>query len=502
MTERNSENSIAEAGAAPADKQKEKKFFGHPWGLANLFGVEMWERFSFYGMNSIILLYMYYATTDGGLNIDKAAATSIVGAYSGLVYMACILASLVADRILGPERTLFYSAVLVMIGHIVLAVVPGIAGLSIALVLIAVGSAGVKTNAQVVLGSLYSRDDPRRDGGFSIFYMGINIGALAGPMLTSALWGWKGFHWGFGIAAIGMFFGLVQYSLMRKTTIKDAGHEVPNPAGAKFIAQGAIAIAVLVVAMVGLISAGIIKVSWLSGIVTGAALVAAVFFWCQMYFSPLVNRKERQRLIGFIPIFVSGVLFFGIFQQQFTVMTIYSDVRLDRVIFGFEIPPSLIQAINPAFIIIFSVIFAAIWTKLGDRQWATPVKFGVANIIIGASLFFFLPFSGTGENSTPLYAIVWILFLFTIAELLLSPVGNSLATKVAPEAYPSRMMAVWMMAVAMGTSLAGSLAGFYNPEDAAAENTFFISLAVASLILGVSMLALSRWVVAKFATFR
>jgi hypothetical protein len=462
----------------------------------------MWERFSFYGMQSIVLLYMYYATTDGGLGLDRGDATSIVGAYGGLVYMACLLASLVADRILGAERTLFYSAIMVMAGHLVLAFIPAVTGLAIGLILIAVGSGGVKTTASVVLGSLYSRDDPRRDGGFSVFYMGVNIGALFGPLLTTAMWGWKGFHWGFGIAAVGMALGLIQYTAMRKTTIKDAGHEIPNPADFKqrMLGLGAIVVAVLVM-VIGL-GTGIIKVEWLSNIVTAVALIAAVYFWIQMYTSDLVTRKEKNRLLGFIPMFISGVLFFGIFQQQFTVMTIYADVRLDRHIFGIEIPPSLVQSINPIFIVIFSAIFAAMWTKLGDRQWSTPVKFGVANIIIGISLFFFLPFSGSGANSTPMYVIIWILFLFTMGELMLSPVGNSLATKVAPEAFPSRMMAVWMMAVAMGTALAGSLASFYNPEDAGAENTFFISLGVVSIALGIVLLVLSRWVVKKFATFR
>ena len=409
---------------------------------------------------------------------------------------------MVADRILGAERTQFYSALMVMAGHLVLAFIPAVTGLAIGLILIAVGSGGVKTTASVVLGSLYSRDDPRRDGGFSVFYMGVNIGALFGPLLTTAMWGWKGFHWGFGIAAVGMALGLIQYTAMRKTTIKDAGHEIPNPADFKqrMLGLGAIVVAVLVM-VIGL-GTGIIKVEWLSNIVTAVALIAAVYFWIQMYTSDLVTRKEKNRLLGFIPMFISGVLFFGIFQQQFTVMTIYADVRLDRHIFGIEIPPSLVQSINPIFIVIFSAIFAALWTKLGDRQWSTPVKFGVANIIIGISLFFFLPFSGSGANSTPMYVIIWILFLFTMGELMLSPVGNSLATKVAPEAFPSRMMAVWMMAVAMGTALAGSLASFYNPEDAGAENTFFISLGVVSIALGIVLLVLSRWVVKKFATFR
>src|SRR5699024_8882598 len=224
--------------------------------------------------------------------------------------------------------------------------------------------------------------------------------------------------------------------------------------------------------------------------VTVVALVAAIILWVQMYRSELTTPQERKRLIGFIPMFVSGVLFFAIFQQQFTVLTIYSDMRLDRNFFGWEIPPSLVQSINPIFIIVFSGVLAAVRTKLGKRQLSTPVKFGVANVIIGVSLFFFLPFSDGAANSTPLIAIVWILFLFTMGELMLSPVGNSLATKVAPAAFPSRMMAVWMMAVSIGTSSAGSLASFYDPSDAAAENSFFIPLGVVSVILGIILLVI------------
>lgn len=486
-----------DAGPAP-----ERTFFGQPWGLANLFGVEMWERFSFYGMQGILVFYMYYAAGEGGLGMDKAAATSIVGAYGGLVYMAALVASLVADRMLGSERTLFWSAVLVMCGHISLAVLPNTLGLAIGLVAIAVGSGGVKTCASVVLGQLYGRTDTRRDAGFSIFYMGVNIGALFGPLLTGWLWGMKGFHWGFGLAAVGMAAGLIQYILMRKTTIGAAGHEVPNPLRPAGYALWAGAAVVVVGACIALIATGTLPLEQLSTVVTVAALVAAVVLWCQMFFSPLTTKVERSRLLGFIPMYISGVLFFGIFQQQFTVLAIYADVRLDRHLGGWELSPAWIQSFNPLFIIIFSGIFAAVWTKLGDRQWSYPVKFGVANVIIGVSLFFFLPFAGGGENSTPLYAIVWILFLFTMGELMLSPVGNSLATKVAPAAFPSRMFAVWLMAVAMGTSLAGTLAGFYNPEDASAERAFFIVLGVASVALGMVLLALRGWVLRRFVDVR
>ncbi|MGP6174082.1 peptide MFS transporter [Corynebacterium sp. A21] len=490
------------SGTDISDAHRHRQFFGQPWGLANLFGVEMWERFSFYGMQSILAFYLYYSVTDGGLGMDQTTALSIVGAYGGFVYMSSLAASFIADRLIGSEKTLFYSAIIVMLGHIALALLPGHIGLSLGLVLIALGSGGVKTAAQVVLGQLYSRTDPRRDAGFSIFYMGVNIGALFGPLLTNALWGWGGFHWGFGLAAIGMALGLIQYVLMRKTTIGAAGHEVPNPLPRKQFLPWALGTIVVVVAVVALIATGVIKLAWLSNIMALIALVAAVALLTQMYSSPQTTPKEKSRLLGFIPMFIGGVLFFAIFQTQFTVLAVYADQRLNLNFLGTELKPGLVQSFNPIFIIIFSGVFAAIWTKLGKRQWSTPVKFGVANMIIGASLFFFLPYAGGGANSTPMLLIIWILFLFTMGELLLSPVGNSLATKVAPAAFQSRMFAVWLMAISMGTSLSGTLGGFYNPEDASAERTFFISVGIAAIVIGALIIASKKWVLGKFVDVR
>ena len=473
---------------------REKTFFGQPWGLANLFGVEMWERFSFYGMQAILVYYMYFSATEGGLGMDKAQATSIIGAYGGLVYMASLAAALVADRFLGSERTLSWSAVLVMLGHISLSALPGVAGLAVGLIAIALGSGGIKTNASVVLGQLYSRTDPRRDAGFSIFYLGINIGALAGPILTGWLRVSNGFHWGFGLAAVGMAIGLTQYILMRKTTIGAAGHEVPNPLPKRQYPLWFGSVVAIVVVCVLLIGTGTVKVQWLSDIVTVVALISAVVLWCQMYFSPLTTATEKSRLIGFIPIFISGSLFFGVFQQQFTVIAIFAETRLDRNVLGVELAPEFVQSINPTFIILFSVVFATLWTKLGDRQWSSPVKFGVANVIIGISLFFFLPFVGGEENSTPVYAIVWILFLFTMAELLLSPVGQSLVTKLAPEAFKTQMVALFFLTVSIGSALSGVLAGYYNPDDAGAERSYFLSLGLASIVVAAAIAALSPWI--------
>ena len=489
-------------GIATSDAHSDKKFFGQPWGLANLFGVEMWERFSFYGMQSILAFYLYYSVTDGGLGMDQSAALSIVGAYGGFVYMTSLVASFVSDRIIGSEKTLFYSAIIVMLGHIALAIVPGYLGLALGLVFVGLGSGGVKTAAQVVLGQLYSRTDSRRDAGFSIFYMGINIGGLFGPILTNFIWGWGGFHWGFGIAAVGMALGLIQYILMRKTTIGAAGHDVPNPLPRSQYLPWVGGTVVVVGVVATLIATGIIKLSWLSNIMAFIALLAAVVLLAQMYTSKETTAVEKSRLLGFIPLFIGGVLFFAIFQAQFTVLAVYSDQRLDRNFLGMELQPGLVNSFNPIFIIIFAGIFATMWTRLGKRQWSSPVKFGVANVIIGLSMFFFLPYVGGGANSAPMLLIIWVYFLFTMGELLLSPVGNSLATKVAPVAFQSRMFAVWLMAVSMGTSLSGTLGGLYNPDDAGAERTFFIAVGVVAIVLGGLIIASKKWVLNKFVDVR
>src|SRR3954454_3209894 len=218
-----------DAPAPPeSGRRGDRGFFGQPWPLASLFGVEMWERFSFYGMQGILVIYLYFSASKGGLGISEATATGIVGAYGGAVYLATILGAWVSDRLIGPERTLFASASVVMAGHVALAVLPGLTGVGVGLSLVALGSGGVKANATALVGSLYAADDPRRDAGFSLFYMGINIGAFFGPLLTGVLQDDVGFHYGFGAAAVGMALGLIQYAFGRGSLPKET-HDVPHP---------------------------------------------------------------------------------------------------------------------------------------------------------------------------------------------------------------------------------------------------------------------------------
>lgn len=476
----------------------ERTFFGQPRGLANLFGVELWERFSFYGMQGILLIYLYYTAEQGGLGIAQDTATSIVGAYGGAVYLSTIAGAWLADRVLGAERTLFSSAALVMVGHIALALLPGVLGVGVGLVLIALGSGGVKANATSLVGSLYAEGDERRDAGFSLFYLGINLGALVGPLLTGVLQSSVGFHYGFGLAALGMAFGLLQYWRGRQNLAADSS-EVPNPLPASGRRPVIVAVVVALLVVVVLVLTGVVTAGRLSNIVVVLVLVATVGYFTVILRSRHITDTERSRVVAFIPLFVASAAFWSLYQQQFTVVTIYADERLNRDVLGVTLPVSFVQSINPIFIIVLSGVFAALWTKLGPRQPSTPVKFALGTAIMGVAFLLFLPLAGGGANATPLLALAGILLVFTVAELLLSPVGLSLSTKLAPERFRTQMVALFFLSIALGTALSGTLAGYYSTEH---ERAYFGLLGLAAVVLGGILLALSPWVVRKMAGVR
>jgi POT family proton-dependent oligopeptide transporter len=466
-----------------SNSERDRSFFGQPRPLASLFGVELWERFSFYGMQGILLIYLYYSAADGGLGISETTATSIVGAYGGAVYLSTILGAWTADRLLGAERVLFLSAVLVMCGHIALAILPGLPGVTVGLILIAIGSGGVKANATSLVGSLYGEHDERRDAGFSLFYLGINLGALAGPLLTGLLQKNAGFHYGFGLAAVGMAVGLAQYTVGRRR-LPSSAREVPNPLPVRARPLVATAASAVAAAVVVLVVTGVFAADRLAAIVVIVSAAAAVCYFMVILTSRRITAVERRRVVAFIPLFLASAAFWSLYQQQFTVVTIYSDQRLDRTVFGWEMPVSWVQSINPIFIIVLSGVFAALWTKLGDRQPTTPIKFAAGTVIMGVAFLLFLPLAGGGPNSAPLLALAGILLVFTIAELLLSPVGLSLSTKLAPRVFHTQMVALFFLSVALGTALSGTLAGYYSTDN---ETTYFGVLGAIAIVLGLAL---------------
>ncbi|KRF09092.1 MFS transporter [Arthrobacter sp. Soil782] len=460
-----------------------KTFLGHPRMLANLFSVELWERFSFYGMQGILLYYMYYSVADGGLGIDQGIATGLVGAYGGGVYLSTILGAWLADRVMGSEKVLFYSAIMIMFGHIALALLPGGIGLAVGLVLVGVGSGGLKANATSLVGTLYAEGDERRDAGFSIFYMGINIGALIGPLLTGLAWTEFGFHYGFGLAAVGMAIGLTQYALTRKN-LPETAHAVTNPLPSGRLARMGLIAAAGVIVIILAFTTGLVTPANLAQTMAYVAIAASIAYFTVILRSKRVNAIERKRVYSFIPLFIASAAFWGLFQQQFTVVAIYADRSLDRNLFGWIMPPSFVQSINPIFIIIFAAVFAALWTKLGNRQPSSPLKFALGLVFMGLAFLLFIPFSGGGPNSTPLMALVVILLFFTWAELFLSPIGLSVATKLAPSAFRTQMVALFFLSISLGTTVAGILAGYYNQDN---EVPYFSFSGITAIVLGIAL---------------
>jgi POT family proton-dependent oligopeptide transporter len=448
----------------------------------------MWERFSYYGMQAILAYYLYYSVTEGGLGLSKATAAGLVGAYGGMVYLASVGGAWVADRIMGPERTVFYGGVLIMCGHIALAVIPGLTGVGVGLVLVIIGTGGLKSNVTALVGTLYAEDDERRDAGFSLFYMGVNLGATLGPIITGWLQTAIGFHIGFGAAAVGMAAGLTQYVLGRRNLGENA-RTVPNPLTPRdrvrvfpLIGIGAVAVAVLLVT-------GVISTDNLAKIVTWVVVGAAVVYFAVILSSRKITAVERSRVYAFIPLFIASFGFWSLFQQQFTVLPIYADTRVDLDALGFHIAPAAFNSVEPAFVIILAPLFAYFWTRLGDRQPSTGVKFalGVAGMGVAFLLMVAVSATGTGKAVHPLL-LALVLLVFALAEMCLSPVGLSVSTKLAPKAFESQMVALFYLSVAAGSSVAGELGAYYSPDN---EPAYFGVLGGAAIVLGILLVLLT-----------
>lgn len=473
-----------------------RTIFGHPVGLANLFGVELWERFSYYGVTTILAYYLYYSLTKGGLGLPEATAVGIVGAYGGLFGISVVLGSWLADRVLGMERMVFYGGFVVMFGHLALALLPGFAGVGIGLVLISVGAGALKANASSLLGTLYAEGDPRRDGGFNLYYLGITIGSFIGPMITGALRDAVGFHIGFGAAAVGMAVGLAQYVVFRRN-LGTAGRQPSNPLPpeARKKAAGIAAAALVVVVVVGF--SGLIRLADVAQVLAGIVLVATIAYFVVMLRNPKVTVVERGRVRAFIPMFVAITTFWSLFQQIFTTLAVYSDTRIDWNVFGWTVPSSYFLLVETIWVMPLLVVVAVLWTRLGTRAPNTVVKLASGVVSIGAGYLLFMAMAGGTGKSSPALAVFFILLLFAVGELLISPIGLSVSTKLAPEAYRAQMMAVYFFAPSLGSSLSGVLATFYSPAN---EAVYFGVTGAVAIVVGVIMFALGPWTRARMGS--
>jgi POT family proton-dependent oligopeptide transporter len=391
-----------------------------------------------------------------------------------------------ADRLVGMERMVFAGGCVVMLGHVALAVLPGLPGVGAGLTLVALGSGALKANASSLLGTLYPAGDPRRDGGFTLFYLGINLGAFIGPIVTGLLRDAAGFHVGFAAAAVGMALGLIQYAVFRRN-LGTAGRAPTNPlpADRRPLALAAVTLgsAALVVLLLVVVPPAALKY-----VTSAIILLVAVGFFAVLLTSPRVTGPERGRVRAFVPLFLANAAFWSLFQQIFTTLAVYSDQRMDWTVLGWRAPSSFIGAEEPVWIILLSPVFAALWTRLGRRAPSTPVKFAVGVIGMGLAFLLFLLFAGGSGRTTPAVAVLGILAVFAGAELMLSPIGLSVTTQLAPEAFRAQMMALYFLSVGLGTALSGALAGFYTPEH---EARYFAVNGAVVIAIGVVMVALA-----------
>ena len=464
-----------------------ERFLWHPKGLITLFFTEFWERFSYYGMRAILVFYMYYEVSKGGLGINETTALAIMSIYGALVYMSGIIGGWLADRLFGTSKAVFYGGILIMLGHIALAIPGNITMFFASMVLIVLGTGLLKPNVSSMVGEIYPENDNRLDSGFSIFYMGINLGAFTAPLIIGSMMN-KSFHLGFGIAAVGMFIGLVVFALTKKKNLGFAGTQVPNPMSPAekkkvftifSIAAVAIASLVVIASSIGLLTFA----TFIAFVGVLGFLIPTIYF-VVMYRSPKTNEVERSRIIAYIPLFLASVMFWAIAEQGSTVLALYADKRTQLNIMGYEISPAWFQSLPALFIVLLAPVAAWLWVKLGDRQPSIPQKFSLALLFAGLSfIVILLPgyFGGTDTLVNPLWLVLSILIVM-IGELCLSPVGLSATSKLAPAAFSAQTMSLWFLSNAAAQALNAQIVKFYSVDT---EMMYFGIIGGIAIILSI-----------------
>ncbi|CAH0417386.1 peptide MFS transporter [Periweissella fabaria] len=468
--------------------KQQKSFFGQPRGLATLFFTELWERFSFYGMRAILLYYIIAKVSTGGLGMSHSMGLAIVSIYSSMVYLSSILGGFLSDRILGAWRTVFTGGVLIMFGHITLALPFGRIALFISLALIVMGTGMLKPNVSEMVGSLYSLNDTRRDAGFSIFVFGINFGAFIAPLLVGQAVKTFNYHTGFLLAAIGMLIGLIVFRVDSRNNLSKATYYPSDPLQPEDIkplifklSYGLIA-AVLVIILMYLYDALNLKVIIL--LLSVVAVMVPVIYFVTMLTSRKTTREERSRVRAYIPLFLAAMLFWSIEEQGAAILALFARDQV-RLPVGFN--AAWLQSLNPMFIMLYTPIFALLWVKLGKRQPKTPTKFGIGLVFAGISfLTMAIPgfFFGINNLVSPLWLILsWA--LVEVAELLISPVGLSATTKLAPRAFRSQMMSMWFLSDAAASAINAQLVQFYTVNT---EVRYFTIAGGVTIIAGLLLL--------------
>ena len=463
-----------QASSPGSKSQYDTAFFGHPRGLATLFFTEMWERFSYYGMRALLILFMTASTSTGGLGFSIPKASAIYGIYVGLVYGLSLPGGWIADRFLGLRRSVFCGGILIAAGNLCLAV-PRLGFFYLGLGLIVSGTGLLKPNVSTIVGRLYATGDPRRDSGFSIFYMGINLGAFIAPLIVGYVGQRVDWHMGFGLAAIGMVAGLTQYTLGGKY-LGEAGLRPVQPESLeerarqrRTLALSGAAVGVLVLAPVLLNALGVIQLTAEGlnnafGLILLAVVVAS---FAGLLFSGNWSAVERKRLYVVAVLFFASMLFWSLFEQAGSTLTLFAERNTDKTFslgnFSYLFPASWFQSVQPILIVVLAPVFAWIWIALGKRNPSSPLKFALGLFFAAAGFLVLIPPAMRGPAAQASY--VWLLityFLHTLGELSLSPVGLSAMTKLAPTSVGGRIMGLWFLSTACGNYLGARVSGLYE----------------------------------------
>lgn len=497
--------------------------FGHPKGLMTLFFTEMWERFSYYGMRALLILFMTSAIVDGGLGFDDKTSGAIYGLYTMGVYLFALPGGWFADRLLGLKKSVWYGGIIIAIGHFTMAL-PGVAqfifvgpvdpkdslsaldtnSFFIGLILIVLGTGLLKPNISSIVGQLYPAGSSKRDAGFSIFYMGINIGALIAPIACSTLatFDW---HLGFGLAGLGMVFGLIQYKLTGGS-LDGYGDEVlvltekdkkeRERLKKILLGIGTITLFVIAILLMRVVPINVAAIAGVSGKII--AFVAFVYLGYVILFGEL-NADERKKVGVIAILFIFSALFWSGFEQAGSTLNLFAERFTDRDFLGLEIPAGYFQSVNSMFIILFAPFFGALWVWLGRRNLepSSPLKFAMGLLFLGVG-FLVMYFAAKIAASGDLAAPTWLIFtymLHTFGELSLSPVGLSLVTKLSPAKYGGQMMGIWFLSVSLGNLIAGLVAGEASggTEEALAQMpSQYLMIVYTAFGAGLVLLLLSR----------
>jgi proton-dependent oligopeptide transporter, POT family len=476
------------------DVTTDRSFFGHPRGLSTLFFTEMWERFSYYGMRALLILFMTAPAAAGGLGFDTAVAGAVYGLYTSMVYMTSLPGGWIADKLIGQRRAVLYGAILIACGHFSMAF-PSLGTFYLGLVLIVFGTGLLKGNVSVIVGRLYGPNDNRRDAGFSIFYMGINLGAFIAPLVCGYLGQRINWHIGFTAAGFGMVIGIVQYVLGGKY-LGDAGlHPASGPANddlrKRTRAWGAAGIALVVLIALAL-NFDLVPISAKAFADAAGYLLlgTTIVFFAWLFFGGDWTTAERRRLFAIGALFLAAALFWSEFEQAGSTLNLFGDRATRTSVLGWSFPSSYFQVLQPLFIITFAPIFAWVWIRLGSREPSSPAKFAIGLLLVGSGFALLVvasSLSAQGVKVSPWWLVVTYL-LHTFGELSISPVGLSATTKLAPARVGGLMMGVWFLGIAVGNFIGGRVASLYS---AMPLPRLFGVVAAAAIVGGIVMFALT-----------